>query len=81
MDEQPTYIRVQGFDNLYRDPRSGAIVNVNQDLYTNAVEAAMKRKQKEQLMSTLQNDVSELKSDMSTIKNLLLQLVGENHDS
>jgi hypothetical protein len=81
MSEQPTYIRVQGFDNLYRDARSGAIVNVNQDLYTNAVEAAMKRKQRDQLMNGLQNDVSELKSDMSTIKNLLLQLVGDKNDS
>jgi hypothetical protein len=81
MTEEPTYIRVQGFDNLYRDARSGAIVNVNQDLYTNAVEAALKRKQRDQLMGSLQNDVSELKSDMSTIKNLLLQLVGDKHDS
>lgn len=77
---KPTYIRVEGSDNLYRDSRSGAIVNVNQDLYLNAVEASRKRKAQQQAITTLQNDVSELKSDMSTIKNLLLQLVGEKND-
>ena len=78
---EPRYIRVEGFDNLYRDARSGAIVNVNEDLYTNAVEASRKRRAQQQAITTLQNDVSELKSDMSTIKHLLLQLVGEKHDS
>lgn len=71
------YIRVEGFDNLYRDTRSGAIVNVNEDLYLNAVEASKKRKAQQQAITTLQNDVSELKSDMSTIKDLLLKLVGD----
>jgi hypothetical protein len=56
-------------------------VNVNEDLYLNAVEASRKRKAQQQAITTLQNDVSELKSDMSTIKTLLLQLVGEKHDS
>jgi hypothetical protein len=78
---EPRYIRVEGSDNLYRDVRSGAIVNVNEDLYLNAVEASRKRKAQQQAITTLQNDVSELKSDMSTIKTLLLQLVGEKHDS
>ena len=73
INEKPTYIRVEGSDNLYRDSRSGAIVNVNEDLYLNAVEASRKRKVQQQAITTLQNDVSELKSDMSTIKNLLLQ--------
>jgi len=71
------YIRVEGFDNLYRDVRSGAIVNVNEDLYLNAVEASKKRKAQQQAITSLQNDVSELKSDMSTIKDLLLKLVGD----
>ena len=79
-NEKPTYIRVEGSDSLYRDSRSGAIVNVNEDLYLNAVEASRKRKVQQQAITTLQNDVSELKSDMSTIKNLLLQLVGEKND-
>ena len=71
------YIRVEGFDNLYRDSRSGAIVNVNEDLYLNAVEASNKRMAQQQAITSLQSDVSELKSDMSTIKDLLLKLVGD----
>ena len=71
------YIRVEGFDNLYRDSRSGAIVNVNEDLYSNAVEAAKKRKAQQQEITSLQSHVSELKSDMSIIKDLLLKLVGD----
>jgi hypothetical protein len=69
------YIRVEGFDNLYRDSRSGAIVNVNEDLYSNAV--AKKRKAQQQAITSLQSHVSELKSDMSIIKDLLLKLVGD----
>jgi len=75
------YIKVDGFDDLSRDSRSGAIVNVNEDLYLNAVEASRKRKAQQQAITSLQTDVSELKSDMNTIKSLLLQLVGEKNDS
>lgn len=75
------YIRVEGSDNLYRDINSGAILNLDQDAYSSAVESSRKRKAQRDTISTLQKDVSELKSDMSTIKTLLLQLVGEKNDS
>jgi hypothetical protein len=75
------YIKVEGSDNLYRDIKSGAILNLDQDAYNNAVDSLKKRKVQKQTISTLQKDVSELKSDMSTIKTLLLQLVGEKNDS
>jgi hypothetical protein len=75
------YIRVEGSDNLYRDIKSGAILNLDNDAYSSAVESSRKRKAQRETISTLQKDVSELKSDMSTIKTLLLQLVGEKNDS
>lgn len=79
MDDR--YIKVEGSDNLYRDIKSGAILNMDQEAYNAAVESIIKRKAQKQTISTLQKDVSELKSDMSTIKTLLLQLVGEKNDS
>jgi len=75
------YIRVEGSDNLYRDAKTGAILNLDEDAYNTAVESMLKRKAQKQTITTLQMDVSELKSDMSTIKDLLLQLLGDKHDS
>lgn len=66
---------VQDHQGLVRDFKSGAILNVDQTEYERYManyEANQKRKQD---LSRLQNEVSVLKSDVSDIKNLLLQLL------
>ena len=67
-------IRVEGKPGLARDPRSGAILNIN----TTQIRAAKARKiamaQEEERKKQLFADVEELKEDMSDIKELLLTI-------
>jgi hypothetical protein len=63
-------IPVEGHKNLFRDPRTGAIVNKNMNEYSNyKMERKRKMDQKEEL--------DEMKRDIDEIKSLLKQLV--NH--
>ena len=63
-------IPVEGHKNLFRDPRTGAIINKNMNEYSNyKMERKRKMDQKEEL--------DEMKRDIDEIKSLLKQLV--NH--
>lgn len=67
-------IPVEGRPGLVRDPRSGAILNIN----TTEIRAAKARKiamaQEEERKKQLIDDVEMLKEDMSDIKELLLTI-------
>jgi len=67
-------IPVEGRPGLARDPRSGAILNIN----TTEIRAAKARKiamaQEEERKKQLIDDVEMLKEDMSDIKELLLTI-------
>ena len=67
-------IPVEGRPGLVRDPRSGAILNIN----TTEIRAAKARKiamaQEEERKKQLMDDVEMLKEDMSDIKELLLTI-------
>jgi len=68
-------IPVEGKDGWYRDPSSNAIINANRTEYDKYM-ATYNRRQKELAeKEALQNEVSQLKSEMSDIKALLLTLV------
>ena len=68
-------IPVEGKDGWYRDPDSNAIVNANKSDYDKYMATYNKRQKEISEKKALQNDVSELKSEMSEIKTLLLTLV------
>ena len=75
-------IPVEGREGWFRDPDSNAIVNCNASEYDNYMAAYERREKKEKKMSTLQDEVSELKSDIGEIKNLLKSLLqGDNNAS
>ena len=75
-------IPVEGREGWFRDPDSNAIVNCNTSEYDNYMAAYERREKKEKKMSTLQDEVSELKSDIGEIKNLLKSLLqGDNNAS
>lgn len=70
MDKLP----VEGHSDLYRDVKSGAIINSSVDDYHKYMESKAKR-------DRLQNAVDEidtLKSEMTEIKTLLKQLINQN---
>ena len=63
-------IRVKGYQNLYRDENSGAIINCDSLAYKQYVNALHNRElQKEEL--------NKMKQDIDEIKLLLRQLINE----
>ena len=78
---KPTLIPVDQKDGWFRDPDSHAVVNCNKTQYEQYMASYNKREKKERSFNTLQNDVELLKSDISDMKNMLLQLVEKNNAS
>jgi|TARA_Y100000289_G_scaffold18190_1_gene17347 hypothetical protein len=72
MDE---LIPVEGKEGWFRDPSSNAIVNGNQSDYDKYMASYNRRQQEKTDKQALQKEVSQLKSEMSDIKALLLTLV------
>jgi hypothetical protein len=67
-------IPVQGNSSLARDAKTRAIVNIN----TSEIEQARQRKK---AMKQKDNEIEQLKNDVSEIKELLQQLLRGNNGS
>lgn len=69
------YVKVEGYPNLVRDMDNNAILNINKS----EVEAARaKRKQRlaeRQKVKDVENQITEMKSDILEIKQLLSKLI------
>jgi hypothetical protein len=68
-------IKVEGHSNLVRDPKSGAILNINKDEITSARARKIARAEKELEEQQLKADVLSLKNEIGDIKQLLAQIV------
>ena len=64
--------------NWLRDSNTGSVQCADQSVYQKYMAAHKAEQVKKREFTTLQNEVSELKSDMSEIKSLLLTLVQKN---
>lgn len=69
------YIKVSDRPDLRRDPRSGAILNINKSDIQNARAAKAARLAKQEQEARLQVDVDNLKNDVHDIKSMLAQLI------
>ena len=78
---KPDLIPVDQKEGWFRDPDSHAVVNCNKTQYEQYMASYNKREKKEHQFNTLQTDVDALKSDISDMKNMLLQLVEKNNAS
>jgi hypothetical protein len=72
-------IRVEDHEHLRRDPRTRAIVDVNDDAYNSYMESKHRRQQQQQRMDDLENKINNFETDLSEIKHLLQQLLGQPH--
>jgi hypothetical protein len=68
-------LKVNGHPNLVRDPKSGAILNINKDEITSARARKIARAEKELEEQKLKADVLSLKNEIGDIKQLLAQIV------
>ncbi|WJE88069.1 virion structural protein [Phage C48C1] len=72
--------RVEGHNNLVRDSRTGAVLNTNKTEIERARKIKQVSEERQQHISSLTQEVKELKKDMSQIKDLLFRLVEDNHE-
>ena len=66
------HVKVEGHPDLVRDKNSGAILNIN----SNAMTAARERKK---LFNDRQQEIEDIKRDVTDIKNILMKLVEDKH--
>ena len=72
------YKKVEGSENLYRDPSTNAIINTDLDGIARARLLKAERKKKALEFEQVKEDVEEMKQGMSDIKSLLQQSVDKN---
>jgi|TARA_R100001510_G_C7639572_1_gene197291 hypothetical protein len=62
-------IKVKGYQNLYRDENSGAIINTDSMAYNQYVNSLEQRDLQKKEISDIKNDIDEIKS---LLRNLLM---------
>ncbi len=67
-------IIVDGHPDLYRDTKSGAIVNKNTSDYESYMKTYRSRMTEKERLSNMENDLHDLKTEINEIKNLLKNL-------
>lgn len=63
-------IRVEGYKNLYRDEKSGAIINCDTTSYNNHVNMLQQKELQK-------SEIERMKSDIDEIKSLLRELINK----
>lgn len=64
-------LKVEGHSNLYRDVKSGAVINSNRDEYERYMKAKSNR-------DNMVNEINTLKQELDEIKQLLKKLTNGN---
>jgi hypothetical protein len=72
------YIKVKGYDHLIRDPKTNSIINTNMSEYKEYISRRNSKIEEDQKIQNLENDMNNIKSDLSEIKNLLKCLTNES---
>lgn len=69
------YYGVEGHADLARDPKTNSIVNVNSLEYEQYISRREVKSEKNQKVQTIEDDVANLKNDITEIKLLLKELI------
>ena len=70
-----TYLKVEGHGELYRDSTTNSIVNRNGTDYNTYMSQKKMRDNKNQKVDSMEQDLADLKNEISEIKSLLKGLV------
>ena len=70
-------IPVEGEKDLFRDPRTNAIINTNQSDYLNYINCRKMRQNEKNKIDILEKDVNSIKNDLNEIKSLLRSIANE----
>ena len=72
------FIKVEGNDNLVRDRNTNQIINTNESEYQQYIARRKRKKIEKEKALSVEEDLANLKSEMSEIKSLLKELVNGN---
>lgn len=65
------HLKVEGHSNLYRDPKTNSIINKSSSQYDEYITKRSLKDKESQKLQNLEEDVANMKSDLSEIKTLL----------
>ena len=71
--------KVEHHPELSRDEYSKAVTNIDNDSYTNYMNGAMARKQRNAILESNTEEINNLKEDVSEIKDMLRQLISNQN--
>ena len=74
----PEFIPVEGSADLVRDPYTDQIINTNATAYQQYINRRELRKREKEKSLNVEQDLANLKSELSEIKSLLKELVNGN---
>ena len=69
------FIKVEGNDNLVRDRNTNQIINTNESEYQQYIARRKRKKVEKEKALSVEEDLANLKSEISEIKTLLKELV------
>ena len=72
------FIPVEGNTDLVRDPHTDQIINTNARAYQQYINRREQRKREKEKSLNVEEDLANLKSEISEIKSLLKELVNGN---
>ena len=72
-------VKVEHHPELRRDEYSKGITNVDNDAYTNYMQGALARRQRNQTLEQNTKEINNLKEDMSEVKDMLRQLLSKQN--
>ena len=74
-----TQVKVEHYPELRRDEWSKGITNVDNDAYTNYMNGAIARKQRNNTLEENTKEINNLKQDLSEVKDMLRQLISKQN--
>ena len=72
------YLKVEGYNNLLRDPDTNSIVNTNMSEYEQYLARRKTKSEENEKVQNLEEELASMKSDIDEIKFLLRSLVNES---
>ena len=72
-------VKVEHYPELRRDEYSKGITNVDNDAYSNYMQGALTRKQRNATLKSNTEEINNLKEDVSEIKDMLRQLISNQN--
>lgn len=78
LDMNNNYLKVEGHNNLLRDPNTNAIINTNMSEYEQYLARRKTKTEENQKVQNLEGELASIKDDIDEIKNILRRFINES---